>query len=131
MKDSQGTAAEGRTNWRRFGLVMIAPTVVAVGLVGGVASGAVAASFSISGTSFKLGPIKARRGVVAAQTSKFSLKLNKGSFADDLSDEGLIDIDAKDEPVIVPVIVLFNQTLFSADVTQKYNAKQGKSGRTK
>ena len=54
MKDSQGTAAEGRTNWRRFGLVMVAPTVVAVGLVAGVASGAVAASFSISGTTFKL-----------------------------------------------------------------------------
>lgn len=54
MKDSQGAGVEGRTNWRRFGLVMVAPTVVAVGLVAGVASGAVAASFSISGTSFKL-----------------------------------------------------------------------------
>jgi hypothetical protein len=54
VKESQGIAAEGRTNWRRFGLVMIAPTVVAVGVVAGVASGAVAASFSISGTQFKL-----------------------------------------------------------------------------
>jgi hypothetical protein len=54
VKDSQGDSAEGRTNWRRFALAMGLPTVAAGVLVAGVASGAVAANFSISGTQFKL-----------------------------------------------------------------------------
>lgn len=54
MKDSQDEAAYGRTNWRRFGIAVAAPVVVAGGLVFGVASGALAASFSISGSQFKL-----------------------------------------------------------------------------
>jgi hypothetical protein len=54
VKDSQGDPAEGRTNWRRFAIAMGIPTVAAGVLVAGVASGAVAASFSISGSQFKL-----------------------------------------------------------------------------
>ena len=54
MKDAQGDPAYGRTNWRRFAIAAVAPTVVAVGLVAGVASGAIAASFSVSGEQFKL-----------------------------------------------------------------------------
>jgi hypothetical protein len=54
VKDSQSDPAEGRTHWRRFALAAGIPTVVAVGLIGGVASGALAASFSISSQQFKL-----------------------------------------------------------------------------
>jgi hypothetical protein len=54
VKDAQGDAAYGRTNWRRFALAVGVPTVVAGGLVFGVATGALAASFSVSGTQFKL-----------------------------------------------------------------------------
>jgi hypothetical protein len=54
VKDAQGDPAYGRTNWRRFAIAAGVPAVVAVGLVGGVASGALAASFSVSGTPFKL-----------------------------------------------------------------------------
>ncbi|HEX5202422.1 DUF6230 family protein [Paractinoplanes rhizophilus] len=53
MKDSLD-AAEGRTNWRRFAVAAGVPAVVAGALVFGVASGALAASFSVSGTQFKL-----------------------------------------------------------------------------
>ena len=53
MKDSLD-AAEGRTNWRRFAVAVGLPTVAAGVLVAGVASGAVAANFSVSGTQFKL-----------------------------------------------------------------------------
>jgi hypothetical protein len=77
VKDSQGIAAEGRTNWRRFGLVMIAPTVVAVGVVAGVASGAVAASFSISGTTFRLSADK----LVGEGFVQYSAPLKTGSGA--------------------------------------------------
>lgn len=58
MNDAQGDAAYGRTNWRRFGLMVAVPTLVAGGLVAGVATGALAASFSISGKNFKLSATK-------------------------------------------------------------------------
>lgn len=58
MKDAQGDPAYGRTNWRRFAIAAVAPTVVAVGLIAGVASGAIAASFSVSGEQFKLSASK-------------------------------------------------------------------------
>jgi len=58
VKDAQGAPAYGRTNWRRFAVVAIAPVVVAVGLMAGVASGAVPASFVVSGKSFKLSASK-------------------------------------------------------------------------
>ena len=50
MKDSHGDPATGRTNWRRFAIAAGVPAVVAGGLVFGVASGALAASFSVYGT---------------------------------------------------------------------------------
>ena len=54
MKDAQGDPAYGRTNWRRFAVAVGVPTVVAGGLVVALANGALAASFSVSGSQFKL-----------------------------------------------------------------------------
>ena len=54
MKDAQGDPAYGRTNWRRFALAVSVPTVAAGALVFGLASGAFAASFAISGQPFKI-----------------------------------------------------------------------------
>ena len=54
MKDAQGDSAYGRTNWRRFAVAVGVPTVVAGGLVIGLAQGAFAASFAVSGQSFKI-----------------------------------------------------------------------------
>jgi len=54
VKDAQGDPAYGRTNWRRFAVAVGVPTVVAGGLVVALANGALAASFSVSGTQFKL-----------------------------------------------------------------------------
>ncbi|GAA1797913.1 DUF6230 family protein [Luedemannella flava] len=53
MTDSNN-AAVGRTRWRRFAAVMGGATVVAGALVFGVANGAIAASFNISGEQFKV-----------------------------------------------------------------------------
>jgi hypothetical protein len=53
VTDSQDVT-EGRTNWKRFAVAVGLPTVAAGVLVAGVASGAVAANFSVSGTQFKL-----------------------------------------------------------------------------
>jgi Family of unknown function (DUF6230) len=54
VKDALSEQGEGRTNWRRFAIAAVIPGAVAGALVAGVASGALAASFSVSGTQFKL-----------------------------------------------------------------------------
>jgi Family of unknown function (DUF6230) len=54
VKDAQGNLVLGRTRWRRFAAVMV-PAVVAAGAIGvGVAKGAIAASISVSGSTFKV-----------------------------------------------------------------------------
>lgn len=47
-------APSSRTNWRRFALAVTVPTVVAGALVFGMANGAVAAQFAVSGQTFKI-----------------------------------------------------------------------------
>jgi hypothetical protein len=54
VKDAQDAPAYGRTNWRRFALAAVIPAVAAVGVMAGVAQGAIPASFVVSGTPFKL-----------------------------------------------------------------------------
>lgn len=54
MKDAQGDPAYGRTNWRRFAVAVGVPTAVAGALVVGIANGALAASFAVSGQTFKI-----------------------------------------------------------------------------
>ena len=69
MKDAQGDPAYGRTNWRRFAVAVGVPAVVAGGLVVALAQGALAASFSVSGTQFKLSADKLK-GTGFTQYSK-------------------------------------------------------------
>ncbi|UQU61711.1 DUF6230 family protein [Couchioplanes caeruleus] len=54
MKDAQGGPAYGRTNWRRFAVAAVVPVAAAGALVVGMANGAFAASFTVSGQSFKI-----------------------------------------------------------------------------
>jgi hypothetical protein len=54
VKDAQGAPAYGRTNWRRFAIAAVIPTAAAVGMLVGVAQGAIPTNFVISGTPFKL-----------------------------------------------------------------------------
>lgn len=54
MKDAQGNLVQGRTRWRRFAAVMAPAAVAAGAIVFGMANGAIAASFAVSGTSFKV-----------------------------------------------------------------------------
>jgi len=54
VKDSQGDPAYGRTNWRRFAVAVAVPTAAAGALIFGMANGAFAASFAISGQPFKI-----------------------------------------------------------------------------
>jgi hypothetical protein len=54
VKDATGDPAYGRTSWRRFAVAVGVPTVVAGVMIAGVAQGAIAASFTVSGQSFKI-----------------------------------------------------------------------------
>jgi hypothetical protein len=54
VKDAQGNLVQGRTRWRRFAAVMAPAAVAAGAIVFGMANGAIAASFAVSGTSFKV-----------------------------------------------------------------------------
>ena len=54
MHDAQGDAADGRVNWRRFAIAAGVPAVVAGGMLFGIANGAFAASFAVSGQAFKI-----------------------------------------------------------------------------
>ncbi|MDO3703579.1 DUF6230 family protein [Micromonospora sp. C28SCA-DRY-2] len=44
----------GRTRWRRFAALMVPATAVAGAIVAGMANGAIAASFAVSGQTFKV-----------------------------------------------------------------------------
>ncbi|GAA3771781.1 DUF6230 family protein [Micromonospora maritima] len=58
MSESQNRELSGGTRWRRFAAVMVPATVVAGGIVLGMANGAIAASFAVSGQTFKVGASK-------------------------------------------------------------------------
>ncbi|MFL6074019.1 MAG: DUF6230 family protein [Mycobacteriales bacterium] len=54
MTDAQGNTPLGRTRWRRFGVVAL-PSLLAAGtLMALTANGVIAASFSVSGSTFKV-----------------------------------------------------------------------------
>ncbi|MBB5823814.1 hypothetical protein HDA31_000003 [Micromonospora carbonacea subsp. aurantiaca] len=58
MKDSEDRLEQGGTRWRRFAAMMVPATAVAGAIVFGMANGAIAASFAVSGQTFKVGASK-------------------------------------------------------------------------
>jgi len=74
--------------------------------------------------------VKAKRGVASRQNALVTIALSRGDFATALRGCGLTNDTLVRQVRSVPVIVLFNRTLFQADVEQRYSAVQGKSGRT-
>jgi len=76
--------------------------------------------------------IKAKKGVVAAQSAKFTATFAKGTFAASLADEGLDgSVSVKKASRGVVVIVLFDRALFQTTKTLSYTATQGKKGSAK
>lgn len=53
-RKAQVAQVEGRTRWKRFGVMMVPATLAVGGIVFGLANGAIAASFTVSGQSFKI-----------------------------------------------------------------------------
>jgi hypothetical protein len=58
VSESEDRQVSGGTRWRRFAAMMVPATVVAGGIVLGMANGAIAASFAVSGQTFKVGASK-------------------------------------------------------------------------
>ena len=54
MNDAQGSPGPGRTRWRRFAVALVPAVALAGAIVFGMANGAIAASFSVSGSTFKV-----------------------------------------------------------------------------
>jgi hypothetical protein len=54
VKDAQGDLAPGRTKWRRFAAVVLPAAAAAGAIVFGMSNGAIAASFAVSGQTFKV-----------------------------------------------------------------------------
>jgi len=54
VKDAQGNPVQGRTRWRRFAAVVVPAAAAAGAIVFGMANGAIAASFAVSGQTFKI-----------------------------------------------------------------------------
>ena len=77
--------------------------------------------------SFKL-TIKATKGVVAAQTAKYGVKLSKGDFAAALADEGLTNADATKANKSVVVRLIFGGVIYEHAQTVIYSAKESKTG---
>jgi hypothetical protein len=101
--------------------------------VGGVVRlftlGAKGASTPKTNDTFKLG-IRARKGVAAAQTAKFQLKLTQGTLAYAFVDEGLTNSDVT-TPVTITVQVIMDGRAYEASVPQTYKARAGKTGTTR
>ncbi|SIS01032.1 hypothetical protein SAMN05444858_1405 [Micromonospora avicenniae] len=58
MSESEDRQPGGGTRWRRFAAMMVPATAVAGAIVFGMANGAIAASFDVSGQTFKVGASK-------------------------------------------------------------------------
>ena len=54
MNDAHGSPVLGRTRWRRFAVVAVPALALAGAIVFGMANGAIAASFAVSGSTFKV-----------------------------------------------------------------------------
>jgi hypothetical protein len=54
VKPAQSAPVRGRTRWRRFAVMMVPALAAAGAILVGMANGAIAASFAVSGSTFKV-----------------------------------------------------------------------------
>ena len=75
--------------------------------------------------------IKATKGVVAAQISKFAVTYAKGTFAAKLADDGLTNTNVTAAPVNVVFTMILNNGVLQATKAMLYTGKVGKTGAAK
>jgi hypothetical protein len=132
-------AASGKDSIQLSGLLPIPDAFSPLGQQIVVDVGGVIESFTLDARgaaktargALKIG-IKAKKGAVAAQTSKFLVKLKTGGFATALADEGLTGAaNVIKQSRNIGVILLFNQALLQKTQPQVYSAKAAKAGSSK
>ena len=73
--------------------------------------------------------LKAKKGQVLAQTSKFSAMFHKGTLAAGFAAANLTGTaDVKNSARTVQIFLLFNKTVYELDAPIVYSAKKGKTG---
>lgn len=73
-------------------------------------------------------PIKLKKGVVSAQTAKYTVTLKNGSFKAALAAVGLTNTTVSKAQKPVSVAMIFNSTAFQVSKTLAYTARTGKTG---
>src|SRR5579862_380273 len=75
--------------------------------------------------------IKAKKGAVAAQTSKYEATFKKGTFAATLANFGLANDNVPAAPVMLPFTFIFNNIVYQKIQAMSYSATKDKSGTAK
>jgi len=75
--------------------------------------------------------VKAKKGVVLAQTSKYAAKFLKGNFAATLAAAGLTNAKTKSATVMATFTLIVNGTVLQKTQTMKYTNTSGKTGSAK
>ncbi|HLX64748.1 MAG TPA: PKD domain-containing protein [Planctomycetota bacterium] len=98
--------------------------------IGGVPFIATLDSKGHGGKAFKL-TVKSIRGVVSAQSAKFTLTLPAGNYAATLANSGLTNTSVKAKSVTVVWSIIFNGAVYQAQRGGVYTATQNKMGSSK
>jgi hypothetical protein len=121
-----GFAADSQTVLLDVGGVVKIFTLNSKG-IGAPASGYPAIT-SATNDHFSL-KFKSQNGKVPAQTGVFTAQFNKGTFAGDLADEGLLgNMSLKGDARMIPVIVMFNAQMYEELPVTQYTATANKTG---
>jgi hypothetical protein len=72
--------------------------------------------------------IKSRKGVVAAQVAKYTVKFGSGTFATILAAEGLTSRTVRKAPVSMTFTFIFNNIVYQTTRSMSYTSKLGKTG---
>ncbi len=73
--------------------------------------------------------VKSIKGAVEAQDARFTARISRDAFKEELADEGLLgDQTVSNEERTVPIIILFDETLLRTDHVVNYSAKAEKKG---
>ncbi len=101
MNDAPGSPVLGRTRWRRFAAVSVPALAVAGAIVFGMANGAIAASFAVSGSTFK---VSADQLVGNGFVQYGGLALDKAGNAHPVAVSGIKSADLSNlcQSVVVP-----------------------------
>ena len=86
---------------------------------------------TVGSDSAKLLARRVGKVAIGAQTVSLQLSFKNGSFATQLTDEGMTNATVIGKPVTVPVVIFLDGILYKASVAQTYTAKTGGTARSK